>query len=110
MAVLFVVPGNLEGVEAIGIRKVFERLATSDDDIALDMSGVERIDCSGLGVLTFLMKRVRSQGYSVELRNPSEALARQLMEVGVTGLFQPVRNSSGDRSVHIGADEIQVSA
>jgi len=51
--------------------------------VTLDMSGLDFIDSSGLGVLIAVLKRLRHIGGNLVLRAPSRSMSRLL---GLTGL------------------------
>jgi anti-sigma B factor antagonist len=54
--------------------------------LVLDMAGVEFIDESGLALLVAALKRLRQQGGSLVLRNPSDPLSRALDVTGIVKL------------------------
>lgn len=49
------------------VRPQIERLAEADEDVVLDLSKVQFIDSSGLGILVFLHKRLAAKGHKLKI-------------------------------------------
>ena len=57
------VTGELDVATAPQLRQEAVRLATSDrSDLVLDLSGVDFLDSTGLGVIVGVLKRIRTHG------------------------------------------------
>jgi len=62
------VSGNLDSLTAPEIRPEIEKIVASGArKVALEMSGLDVIDSSGIGVIVALFKRVRSQNGDVKI-------------------------------------------
>lgn len=62
------VSGNLDSLTVPEVRPVIEKIVSSGTrKVALDLSGLEVIDSSGIGAIVSLFKRVRSLGGDVKI-------------------------------------------
>ncbi len=65
---LVVLSGDLDAVGARSIRPLFEDLLErQDDDVVVDLSGVEFMDSSGVGALVFIHKRLVTRNRKLEV-------------------------------------------
>jgi anti-sigma B factor antagonist len=58
---------DLDASYVARVRPEIEQLADSGDDVQLDLSKVEFVDSSGLGILVFLHKRLVSNGHKLKI-------------------------------------------
>jgi len=75
--------GELDSINAPRLRTVLGELI--DTEVVVDLSGLEFIDSSGLGVLVGALKRFDAAGHRLRLRAPTTAIARVF---SITGLDQ----------------------
>jgi anti-anti-sigma factor len=61
--------GEMDALGCSAIRPALEQIADSDqiNDVMLDLSRVSFIDSSGIGVIVFLFKRLKSVGRALQL-------------------------------------------
>jgi anti-sigma B factor antagonist len=58
---------DLDASYVTRVRPQIERLAEAGEDVILDLSKVEFIDSSGLGILVFLHKRLVAKGHRLKI-------------------------------------------
>jgi anti-sigma B factor antagonist len=58
---------DLDASYVARVRPEIEQLADSGEDVMLDLSKVEFVDSSGLGILVFLHKRLVSNGHKLKI-------------------------------------------
>ena len=58
---------DLDASYVARVRPQIERLAEAGEDVVLDLSKVEFVDSSGLGILVFLHKRLVSKGHKLKI-------------------------------------------
>lgn len=58
---------DLDASYVARVRPEIERLAEAGEDVLLDLSKVEFVDSSGLGILVFLHKRLISTGHKLKI-------------------------------------------
>jgi anti-sigma B factor antagonist len=75
--------GDLDSISAPRLRAVLGELIGTD--VVVDLSGLEFIDSSGLGVLVGALKRFDASGHRLRLRAPTSAIRRVF---SITGLDQ----------------------
>jgi anti-sigma B factor antagonist len=63
------------------------RVATAEDAVALDLSGTEFMDSSGLSMLVRLRQKAHARGLALVLVDPSPAVRRLLEITRVDRLF-----------------------
>jgi len=80
----FRIAGNLDIFHADSVMKVLK--PQLHGPLVLDLSGVEFMDDSGLGLLVGALKRLRGEGGSLILRNPRPQILRALEMTGVAKL------------------------
>lgn len=89
-----VVRGQIDLCSAAAFRAA---LAQAVDDgmteLIVDLSGVEFIDSTGLGVLVGLSKRVRQLDGSISIVSPDETIRRVFELGGLTALVSPRRST-----------------
>jgi N-acetylglucosaminyldiphosphoundecaprenol N-acetyl-beta-D-mannosaminyltransferase len=68
-------------------REVLERAVQSDKSCLIDLSKVEFIDSTGIGLLIRLQKKARANGQTLLLISPSEAVARALKMMRLDEFF-----------------------
>lgn len=71
------------------VRVLFEELATSEDDISLDVSNVSFIDSSGVGGLVFLYKRLNARGRKLEIAGLTGQPRQLLDHLRLTPILAP---------------------
>ena len=71
------------------IRTDLDRLATSEDNVVLDVSNVTFIDSSGIGGMVFLYKRLATQGRKLQLDGLSGQPLQMLKYLRLTELLMP---------------------
>jgi anti-sigma B factor antagonist len=80
------VHGEVDVYTSSGLREELYRLIDGGARrVTLDLSGMDFIDSSGLGVFVGALKRIREQSGELELRSPQPA-ARKVFDI--TGLTQ----------------------
>jgi anti-anti-sigma factor len=87
--------GELIGGQSTDLTERLEPLV-HDGDVALDMSGVKRIDAAGIAALVALYRSARDAGHRFSLTNVPARVAQILAVVGLEGLLvshNAVRNS-----------------
>ncbi len=85
------VSGQLNAHEAPQLRQQFlDALAEGSTHLILDMSSVEFIDSTGLGVLVAGLKRARSVGGELRLGAPSRTVVKVLRITGLSTIFEIV--------------------
>ncbi len=67
---------------------VFEVLASSNENVAFDMSRVRQLDGTGIGAVAYVQRRLRSQGHHVRVINPSPPAIAYLRDLGLTDLLK----------------------
>ena len=67
MAQKFNISDDLDASCVARIRPDIESLAGCGEDVLLDLSKVEFVDSSGLGILVFLHKRLVSTGHKLKI-------------------------------------------
>jgi anti-sigma B factor antagonist len=73
------VTGRIDGTSASEIReRLHTAIAHDDGDVVLDVTDVEWLDVTGLGVLVDAHRRLRSQGRRLVLRGCAPRLRRAL--------------------------------
>lgn len=75
---VLVVTGPLDAAGAGGLRQQLLRDVPGQTRLVLDLTGVERIDSTGLGVLVGAVKRLRGRGGELRLAAPSPSVSRIL--------------------------------
>ncbi|GIV36820.1 MAG: hypothetical protein KatS3mg032_1199 [Cyclobacteriaceae bacterium] len=60
----------------------------------VDISGLQYINSSGIGVLITLLTKFRNRGGDVYLMNPSESVRKLLVITKLNSIFTTVRNES----------------
>lgn len=80
-------------------RRLYEVIGTGVQDVVIDLSGVDFIDSTGLGVLMGGAKRVRSGGGDIRLVMAGSRLA-QLIELTrldrVVDVYDSISAATGD--------------
>lgn len=62
---------DMDAAAMARLKPLFEELAAGNEDVTLDLSGVEFVDSSGIGGLVFLYKRLRLTSRRLRLRGAS---------------------------------------
>jgi anti-sigma B factor antagonist len=77
--------GDLDAINAPRLRAILaERI---DTDVVVDLSGLDFIDSSGLGVLVGALKRFEAAGHRLTLRSPTTAIQRVFAMTGLDQAF-----------------------
>lgn len=81
--------GTLLLQDAITLRAELEKLLMAQGiaQVAIDLSGVEEVDSSGLGALVCVDTLGLSHGRRLILLSPSESVKKLLREVEIEGFF-----------------------
>jgi anti-sigma B factor antagonist len=75
------VTGELDVATAPQLRQEAVRLATTDrSDLVLDLSGVDFLDSTGLGVIVGVLKRIRTHGGELAVAG-TEAHVRKVFDI-----------------------------
>lgn len=85
---LYVASSRMDATAVQGAYGVFENLARADQDLTIDMANVDYIDCSGVGALVYLLKRLRTRRHTIKVINLNgqpKQLFEQLRLTGVIG-------------------------
>lgn len=84
--------GTLDMAGARELHARAQELARSaNGDLALDCSGVERIDAAGAQILVALGRSLTARGWSLELRNVPERVLGLLERTGIADLVGAAR-------------------
>jgi anti-sigma B factor antagonist len=82
------VSGEVDTFTSAGLRDALnEGIDAGAVDITLDVSNMEFIDSTGLGVLVGALKRLQERGGSLTLRKPRPSALQVLSIVGLTSHF-----------------------
>jgi anti-sigma B factor antagonist len=82
------ISGEVDTFTSAGLRDALnEAIGGGSTDIIIDMSAMEFIDSTGLGVLVGALKRLRERDGTVTLRKPRPAALQVLSIVGLTSQF-----------------------
>jgi anti-sigma B factor antagonist len=84
---LYRLSGELDALNAPRLRTVLLEPADEDRDVVIDLSQLDFIDSSGIGVLVGALKRYEASGRRLVLRSPSQALRRVFDMTGLTSAF-----------------------
>jgi anti-sigma B factor antagonist len=80
--------GPIDLASAPGIERMLTlRVATAEEAVALDLSGTEFIDSSGLSMLVRLRHKAHARGLALVLVDPSPAVRRLLEITRIERLF-----------------------
>ncbi|MEP2944417.1 MAG: STAS domain-containing protein [Hyphomicrobiales bacterium] len=78
---------DMDAATMADMREIFDKLADTQENVELDMKGVEFIDSSGVGGLVFLYKRLLSSGFKLTIHNISGQPLRLLTHLRMQGLI-----------------------
>ena len=67
MARTLTMTGDMDAAAMKTQRSACEDMASSEEDVAVDMSGVSFIDSSGVGAIVFMYKRLLTNGHALRL-------------------------------------------
>ena len=85
---VLIVEGEVDTYTSARLRDALNAtLETDPDEIVLDLSSMELIDSTGLGVLVGALKKLREHDGTMVLRSPTSAVMRVLSIVGLTSYF-----------------------
>jgi anti-sigma B factor antagonist len=86
--VVIAVTGEVDTFTSAGLRDALtEAIENGASDIVLDVSGMEFIDSTGLGVLVGALKRLQERDGTLTLRKPRPSALQVLSIVGLTSHF-----------------------
>jgi anti-sigma B factor antagonist len=86
---ILAVTGEVDTFTSSGLRDALnEAIDSGAVQIILDVSDMEFIDSTGLGVLVGALKRVRERDGSMTLRKPRQSAMQVLSIVGLTSHFE----------------------
>lgn len=80
---------DMDAASMADMRETLDELAEAQENVEINMKGVEFIDSSGVGGLVFLYKRLLSSGYKLTLHNITGQPLRLLMHLRMEGLIAP---------------------
>ncbi len=63
----YIIAGDLDTAYVCGVWSNIERLAETDEDVVLDLSGVNFIDSHGAGAIVSLLKRLKNKGLDLKV-------------------------------------------
>jgi anti-anti-sigma factor len=66
-ALAYKLPEDLDAATMVHLKPDFEKLASSQSDIILEMDKVNFIDSSGVGGIVYLYKRLAAAGYQLSV-------------------------------------------
>ncbi|MBX9298154.1 STAS domain-containing protein [Chromobacterium piscinae] len=96
---LSIVAGHEQTIyQASQWRAELDAALQSGEDILLDLSSIEEIDCSGLQVLLWLQREATRQNRRIGLLDPSRPLGEFLRLMGMEGELAFKRSGAGDGS------------
>ena len=85
---VLVVEGEVDTYTSARLRDALNAALESEpDEIILDLSSMQLIDSTGLGVLVGALKKLREHDGTMVLRSPTAAVMRVLSIVGLTSYF-----------------------
>ncbi|HLI24462.1 MAG TPA: STAS domain-containing protein [Acidimicrobiales bacterium] len=84
---LYRLSGELDALNAARLRTVLTEDADDDRDVVIDLSHLDFIDSSGIGVLVGALKRFEASGRRLVLRSPTPALRRVFDMTGLASAF-----------------------
>ena len=91
-----------ERIDAATVREhgdLWSRLATSEAHISLDVSGVQFIDSTGVGLLVRLQKQLRADGRELVLVAPTQPVLRALALMRLSELFATATDLTAARAL-----------
>ena len=80
---------DMDAATMAALKQTFEELATSEEDIRLDLAGVHFINSSGVGGIVFLFKRLRERSLTLTLTNVRGQPLRLLQQLQLGFLIAP---------------------
>ncbi|OVE48714.1 STAS domain-containing protein [Chromobacterium violaceum] len=96
---LSIIAGHEQTIyQAAQWRAELDAALRSGEDILLDLSAIEEIDCAGAQVLLWLQREGARLERRVELLSPSRALGAFLLLMGMEGELVFTRGGGGDGS------------
>jgi anti-sigma B factor antagonist len=91
----FRIIGDIDFPDVPGVRRALE--PELQGTLVLDLAGVELIVDDGLGLLIWAVKRLRAEGGSLVIRNPSGEIRRILEITGLARVI-PIETEDADAS------------
>lgn len=83
-----IIPCQLDGPGVESASRWFEEIASAENDVVLDLSGVHRLDGSGLGALMHVIKRKRELHCNIVIKNLSGQPREVLSKLGLIDFFE----------------------
>ena len=81
--------GNLIcGDEAEAMQAVIRRLITVTDKITIDLKGIRKMDCAGLGIIVEAMRAASQQGKVIQLRSVPRRIRSMFELTGLERILQ----------------------
>jgi anti-anti-sigma factor len=81
MVKVYVAPEYFDADRVISARSNIDELAQAAEDVVIDMAAVKHLDCSGVGALAFVMKRLLRGGHRLRIIRIEGQPARLLQEL-----------------------------
>lgn len=85
--IVVAVTGELDAASAAATRDRILAEVTADQQVAVDLTGVEFVDSSGLGVLIAAARAARDAGGELVVINPQPRVCRLIETAGLAHLF-----------------------
>lgn len=87
MSRILKIEDDMDAVTMADMRETFDQLAEAQENVEINMKGVEFIDSSGVGGLVFLYKRLLASGFKLTINNISGQPLRLLTHLRMQGLI-----------------------
>jgi anti-anti-sigma factor len=85
----FIINQDMDAAAMAELKQHFEDLATTPDNICLDLSKVQFMDSSGIGGIVFLFKRLRENSLHLTLTNVRGQPLRLMQKLQLGFLIVP---------------------
>ena len=75
--------GNLDNDGAVVYQQLITELATENQDVLVDLTGVNYLDGSGVGAIAYIFKRLQARGYNLTVQGATGQPRRMLWILGI---------------------------
>lgn len=110
MTIQYIVRGDLDAEGMRRRQQDWARLSLAEDNVRLDLSGVRKMDSSGLGAVLFLFKRLSAARKSFEIVNASGQPLIFLSQFGLHEIMGPQPRRAQRRLPRIFAQRLKPRA
>ena len=93
---VLVLHGDLDVRSTMQVRTAVQELLGSYDEVAIDLSGVDSVDVTGLKVLAAATVQAVRDGHHLTLRQPSAAVRRMLLLSHLSRVVEVASTSGAD--------------